>query len=83
MGLADLMGVWWCGNFHAPYFDATLLRGTLEHGVRVIHCKKCNKRYIISDEHRSVFRYDHDECMIRDLCSLYNVSRKTLMWGED
>jgi len=83
MGLGALIGVWWCGHFHAPYFDVTMIRGTHEHGVRAIHCRKCGKRYMMSDDQHVIFRYDHDECMIRDLCSLYGVSRKTLMWGDD
>ena len=74
----DLLGEWWCKYFHLPDWDIWVFRGTLEHGVKFIHCERCGRRYAMNDAHQAFLRYDNDERFIDGLCSLYNIEREKL-----
>lgn len=39
--------------------------------VRIVSCKRCNKRWIMSDAHKAFLRYDNDPTMIEDLKEIY------------
>jgi hypothetical protein len=69
---------WWCTTFHPRYWDIQIFRGTLEHGVKFVHCLRCNSRYVLNDARRVFLRYDHDEEFIRGLCFIYQIERYLL-----
>lgn len=77
--MLDLLGQWWCAYFHRlPDWDIYVFRGTLQHGVKFIRCKRCGRRYVMSDAHRAFMRYDNDEQFIRGLCETYQIERALL-----
>ena len=40
-------------------------------GRRLVRCYECDKRWIMSDEHKAFLRYDNDERFKKDLKIMY------------
>jgi len=76
--MLNLLRKWWCVSFHTHHWDIQIFRGTLEHGVKFIHCLRCNHRYVLNDAHRVFLRYDHDEEFIQGLLDIYEIERYLL-----
>jgi hypothetical protein len=70
----DYLGELWCSYFHRlPDWDIYVFRGTIQHGVKFIRCKRCGRRYVMADAHQAFMRYDNDEQFVQGLLNLYNI----------
>lgn len=39
--------------------------------VRLLKCRRCDKRWVMSDTYQALLRYDNDQIMMRDLKIIY------------
>lgn len=39
--------------------------------VRIVHCRRCSRKWIMSDEHRSFLRFDNDPKFTKDMLFVY------------
>ena len=47
--------------------------------VKLVRCKRCSKRYIMSKKSKSFLRYDNDIFFMSNLKYLYNITKKDLI----
>ena len=53
------------------WFEHDFERYDVKGYVRLLRCKRCDQRFIMSDNHQAFLRYDNDESFKTDIKRMY------------
>ncbi len=58
------------------------IEGDINHGTRLIECRRCGRLFVMSDPHQAFFCYSDDPHFAKELMQVYGITSDALFGVE-